>query len=114
MEPDQTTTPLTRVAAWARAALARAAQDHRVTLGEAPEADGLAVRTGLLRAGDRVGLAAADEEIWVVVDGHVELLTTRADLAARTGDVLHVPVNTPGHLVAVTDTRFVAVAFLGP
>jgi len=104
--------PLGRSARWVRDAWEESARRHRVDVGAPHLPDGLAVRAGLLRRGERVGLASAEEEVWVVVHGHLEVMTVHGDRTARTGDHVHVPENSPGHVAALEDTRFVSVAVL--
>ncbi len=107
-----TESALGRTARWLRGAWEESARRNRVDVGAPHLPDGLAVRAGLLRKGERVGLASAEEEVWVVVRGHLELMTTHGDRTARTGDRRRRPENTPGHVATLEDTRFVSVAVL--
>ncbi len=93
-------------------ALAEEARSHAVTVvdGDLTTPEGLTVRSTHVRRGERVTLGVGDEEVWVVLRGHLQLATLTGVVTARTGDVLHVPESSPGDVEALDDTAVVSVA----
>jgi ethanolamine utilization protein EutQ (cupin superfamily) len=66
--------------------------------------------TSVLRAGTRADLPAPYAEVWVVLNGMLRVGSADAAVTAEAGDLVYVPVQTPGTVEAIEDTTMVCVS----
>ncbi len=94
------------------AALAGAARWQGVAVddGDLTTPDGLTARSSTLQQGERISLPAPEEQVWVIVRGRLRLSTLRGTMTVTTGEIVHIPENSPGDVTAEAATTYVSVS----
>lgn len=77
------------------------------------EGGGFSAYFARLGQGEVADLPAAYAEIWVVMSGALTLHSGGETITAGAGEVLHVPVDTPGTVVVDADAELVCVSVPG-
>lgn len=77
---------------------------------EASEGGALSAYSASFGAGEVADLPAPYEEVWVVLSGQLRLDSHGQSLTARTGDLVHVPSDSPGTVEALELTALACVS----
>ncbi|GAB2685900.1 cupin domain-containing protein [Nocardia thraciensis] len=72
--------------------------------------ESMSAYTAFLSAGARADLPAPYAEVWVVLDGTLQVGDESDAVTVIAGDFVHIPEHTPGSVKALEDTTMVCVS----